>query len=158
MNLLEEMIMFSVTSVSVFSVHWRASWPIRQKLVPYHCGSRPIIRSPAPKNSSLITLIWSCALPPAWSWDNFQWESRFCCFPRGTPMKMDGFGPFPIQNEVERYVFRSCKRENKNRKDREGRFFFSFPYKLYGKYAPTQRYDKPRLRGVQTLLTLQPGR
>lgn len=49
--------------------------------------------SPAPKNSSLIRLISSYALPFAWGWESFQWEFRLCCFPpdkHRSLIEMDG--------------------------------------------------------------------
>lgn len=69
--------------------------------------------SPAPKNSSLIRLISSYALPFAWAWESFQWECRLCCFPpdkHRSLIEMDGLR--------YRTAWKMCFLDYRNRKQK----------------------------------------
>lgn len=139
--------MFSAVT-SVFSIVYGVSCgQMRQMSVPYHCDSRPINRSPAPKNSSLINLTWSYVLPSAWSRDNVRWESRWCCFPGGTWMKTDCLLGFRRRMKWKD-VFRLCKKKKRTSRIRMERVSqvslgktLSLSH-LYRVHALTQTHNK----------------
>lgn len=78
-------------------------------IIPYHCGSLPIMGSPAPKNSSLIRLVSSCGR----SLGLLPVGMQIMMFPSRRAQEPNWDGWFEIENRVENVFLDHVNRKQK---------------------------------------------